>query len=485
MENNQLDQLFQLAKNEQPEVSFLEMKSQFLQAVPSTGSTAVKGLKVFTLKNLIIMLVISGVITGVVLMLTTPTNNKNQNDHQKEQKILPDSTQQSKMEAQVLKPKMNEVERIYVEIEPRENIVFRADSVNVSDSSIQEGGFTYEPYVFPGDEVSAKQPPVFYKFPSLTEEEIEANHKQKAKMLKELAKLDKKKYVYVPSGSYTYKGKPVSVQAFYMQTTEVTNLEYRTFLFDLLIHGRNDEFLKAKPNQDGWVNIDGVEVAFNEPMKDLYFSHPAYNQYPVNNVSREGANMYCMWLSKELQAYDKKKGVYNDLRIPTQYEWAYAATGGLNNVEFPWGGSSPLNAEKCFLANYRPLKSTVPAIEENEKGRFRKKNRSNVPLIRGVYEQKSGEELKGGEKYFYAADGAFHTAKVDSYNPNGFGLYNLSGNVAEMVYYHGEDNTPGTKGGGWLSDLDELKIEGEDKYKGKEDPHVNIGFRVVMTYLGR
>ena len=79
-----------------------------------------------------------------------------------------------------------------------------------------------------------------YIFPKLTDEEISANHKQKKQMLKALEKFDRKVYSFLVSGNVDVNGKISSIQAFIMQKTEVTNLEYRTFLFDLLIQGRND-----------------------------------------------------------------------------------------------------------------------------------------------------------------------------------------------------------------------------------------------------
>ena len=123
-----------------------------------------------------------------------------------------------------------------------------------------------------------------YIFPKLTNEEIAANHKQKKQMLKALEKLDRKVYSFLVSGSFDFNGKMTSVQAFIIQKTEVSNLEYRTFLFDLLIQGRKDEFLKAKPDQAMWTKLLGE---FNKPMEELYFSHAAYNDYPVVNGSRE------------------------------------------------------------------------------------------------------------------------------------------------------------------------------------------------------
>jgi hypothetical protein len=144
-----------------------------------------------------------------------------------------------------------------------------------------------------------------YVFPKLSEEEIVTNEKQKRTMLKALEKTDKNNYAFIPSGVLKNGDSTVSINAFYMQRKEVTNLEYRTFLFDLLIQDRKDDFLKAKPDQAQWTQMPGQ--SYNEPMEQQYFSHPAYNDYPVVNVSREGAELYCQWLFTEANAFLREK----------------------------------------------------------------------------------------------------------------------------------------------------------------------------------
>ncbi len=74
------------------------------------------------------------------------------------------------------------------------------------------------------------------------------------------------------------------------------------------------------------------------------------------------------------------------------------------------------------------------------------------------------------------------TAPVSSYVPNVYGLYCMSGNIAEMVYYNNDKTQPGTRGGSWKSTMQEIQILGDDKFKGVTTPNVNIGFRVVISY---
>lgn len=285
-------------------------------------------------------------------------------------------------------------------------------------------------------------------FPTLTQKQIDANHKQKKKMTKALAKTMIKKdtrmgYSYIPAGSFDYNGTIVSVQSFFMQQTEVTNLEYRTFLFDLLIQGRKDDFLIARPDQTQWVKVFGEK---QQAMQDNYFSDEAYNDYPVVNVSRKGAEMYCVWLTKETNASLGENEKINDVRIPTRMEWVKAASNDGKQLPFASGVEITINEDSshAYVANFNSK------LSPND----RKLSKHQTDFI----------------------------FEVKSFIANDRGLYNMSGNVAEMV-----NNAQtkwegfGTAGGGWLNSLDEIKIYGQDPYKDVEDPHPGIGFRVVIS----
>jgi formylglycine-generating enzyme required for sulfatase activity len=302
-----------------------------------------------------------------------------------------------------------------------------------------------------------------YQLPVLSEEQKSANRKRKKKMVKAVNKFDKKEYAYVPSGSFDYHGTVISVQAFHMQTAEVSNIEYKTFLFDLLIQGRKDDFMKAKPDQTMWTKMFGEEM---KPMQSLYFSSEAYDDYPVVNVSREGAEMYCIWLTLEANKVNKEKNdpLINDLRIPVRSEWELAASESGKQAPFPWGGPLTQNEDGCFLANYDPSLEGKLMDTTNCEG-------CDAICVN-------------------SSDGAAMTAKTKTYLANEYGFYNMSGNAAEMVYgsYEISDGKlvkkdPGTAGGGWMSTFDSLKISGKDEHDGLTTAHPNVGFRVVTTYL--
>lgn len=284
-----------------------------------------------------------------------------------------------------------------------------------------------------------------YRFPVLTPKQIAENKKRKENILKDLLKLDKDKYSAIPVDNQTKNEYGFVMQRFYMRTTEITNIEYKTFLFDILLQDKKQDFLIAKPKQDEWLNFDD-KFKPQESLKNLYFSHPAYNDYPVVNISRAGAEMYCKWLSTLVAKSYKNKNRIETIRLPYSVEWDHAAAGGLTNSPYPWGGPYAKNSQGCYLANFHPEKED--ALE----------------------------------------DGGLFTVKAESYSPNNYGLYNMSGNVAEMVTYFQEDTFAGTKGGSFKDIGANIQLNAPDLNKGVIAPKAYIGFRpLVLTndLLGR
>lgn len=430
-----LDALFDALRNDQSQVSFGEISQSFRQnADTGIRKTRLSKKQWFTLKKLVLMLTLI-VATGISLMLWQSNPEKNTQ--------LPEPTN-----AQVPPPEFDTTQNVLSELLPLPDLpvskipVYRTEKIN---------DVTYLQPVLSEDTTVSVVPvhnPAYkqvhhdsaYVFPNLTEEEKAENEKNKKLMLKQLEKLDKKSYAFIPSGLLKKGDSSVSIGAFYMSKTEVTNLEYRTFLFDLLIQGRKDEFLNAKPYQANWTEMFGES---NKTMEENYFSHPAFDNYPVVNISRTGAEMYCKWLEQEANKIlkSKNKPQLNKIRIPLRDEWIYAASAAGMYSTFPWQGEFIRNSEGCFLANYKPQKDN------------------------------------------FHVDGGFYTVLVTSYQPNEFGLYNMAGNAAEMVYNSAGSKSAGTAGGGWMSVLDELRLNGPDEYDGLTEPHPNVGFRVVFSAL--
>ena len=295
-----------------------------------------------------------------------------------------------------------------------------------------------------------------YIFPVLTNEEIKFNNKQKKKMITALVKMNRDKYAYIPRGTADYRNKTISVNAFHLQATEVSNLEYRTFLHDLLIQGRKDDYLLALPDNEMWEKR--FTYSYNEPMTNMYFWHSAYNNYPVVNISRHAAEMYCQWLTDETNKMLREDGKAElSLRLPTENEWAYAAMGGKTSVRYANAETSLRNADGMYLVNYLGY-----AIEECR------------------YDSISNLYIPANNKHSFFEDGGYYTVSANSYPPNAYGLHCMAGNVSEMVTT--AENKPASKGGSWFSCDYFLEIEARDEFNGETGPSPMIGFRPVVVF---
>ncbi len=263
-------------------------------------------------------------------------------------------------------------------------------------------------------------------------------------------------FAFIPMGKTTIDGDTVSVQAFFMSKTEVTNKDYREYLFDLKLNGQLEAYQKALPDTLQWRD----KLAYNEPFVEFYFRHPAYSDYPVVNISREQAEMYCVWLTKKLrEAFGNE---INDARLPYREEWVMAARGSNQAAEYSWNTVGKAKQKKgtpsAIRGNY--LNIGPESIHFNE--------------TTGKYEVMHNNSLGIAG---YINDAADITAPVQSYFPNDYGLYNMSGNVAEMVQ---QNNV--AVGGSWHSSGYDVRIESTSAFTG---PCTTVGFRPVITYLGK
>ena len=267
-------------------------------------------------------------------------------------------------------------------------------------------------------------------FPSFTQEEINQNNKRKKQLVKDAYRQDKKQYADLYAQGF----------GFIMQKTEVTNWAYRTFLMDLAIQNEAEKYKHAQPDLDLWVHLPN---GMANQLREHYFSHPAFDNYPVLTISRKGAELYCEWLSLELQKLStaKKNTSTYLVRLPTREEWVAAASNKGVHSPYAWNGIYLRDYRGLYLANLNTWSTEPFKIEE---------------------------------------DGGMYSVPVTYYSTNALGLYNMCGNAAEMVYEDLITKTPGTAGGSWMSSPDEIKINAADPYAGITAPSPYIGFRVVM-----
>ncbi len=209
--------------------------------------------------------------------------------------------------------------------------------------------------------------------------------------------------------------------------------------------------------------------AYNEPWTNLYFWHPAYDEYPVVGVNWKQATAFSIWRTRLHNNYLYALGEQDmqAYRLPTESEWEYAARGGLALSMYPWGGPYTRNYSGCFIANFKPLRGN------------------------------------------YVDDGGIRTLQVTTYDPNEFGLYDMAGNVAEWTsnafdesaysfihdlspnyeYNAIPDDPPALKrkvvrGGSW-KDIAYYLQTGTRTYEYQDTSKCYIGFRCVRSYMGR
>jgi gliding motility-associated lipoprotein GldJ len=95
----------------------------------------------------------------------------------------------------------------------------------------------------------------------------------------------------------------VTVNSFFIDKTEVTNLHYREYLFwlsNVFPDGKSSGRSKNGMDSIAWSALPDTlvwrsELAYNEPMVEYYLRHPSYNNFPVVGVSWKQATDYCIW----------------------------------------------------------------------------------------------------------------------------------------------------------------------------------------------
>ena len=202
---------------------------------------------------------------------------------------------------------------------------------------------------------------------------------------------------------------PVKVDGFFMDITEVTNAQFSEFVEEtgyVTVAERKIDWEEMKkqlpegtPKPHDSIMQPGSLMfkKSKESLPNLYdfsqwwewaigvnWKHPSgpdtnlagIENHPVVHISYEDAQAYCKWAGS---------------RLPTEAEWEYAARGNSNNTIYFWGDERNKLSEKAnsWEGNF-PVNNTLE-------------------------------------------DGFERTAPVKSYPPNGFGLYDMAGNVWEFT----------------------------------------------------
>ncbi len=271
--------------------------------------------------------------------------------------------------------------------------------------------------------------------------------------------------------------KTVTVSSFYMDETEVRNLDYLEYLFWIeRVYGSNydngsypEVYWKALPDTNVWRD----KLSYNEPYVESYLRHPAFHQYPVVGVSWEQAVDYCAWrtdrvnerilidngyLWEDPEQVDEnvfktdayKMGQYEG-RIRRQlpnlklgnHSFNKKAGKDKNSVRNVGDRDGillprfrlPTEAEWEFAA----LALVGNTLEENVSERkiypwngdgVRNPSKRNKGEIVANFKRSRGDNMGTAGRL---NDNADKTAPVISYWPNEYGLYNMAGNVSEWV----------------------------------------------------
>lgn len=234
----------------------------------------------------------------------------------------------------------------------------------------------------------------------------------------------------------------VTLPQFSLSKTEITRGQFKKFI----------ESSSYSPSAGCWV----FKTALWKFYKKRNWENPGFKQddnHPVVCVNWNDAQAYVEWLS------DKVDKTY---RLASEAEWEYAARGG-NETTFAWGNSI---SRACEFNNVYDILG-----HQTIKSKWLK----NVPC----------------------EDGAIYTNSVAQYKANGFGLYDMSGNVMEWVddcwfNHHDVSNTTGKsrRGGvctkrvqkGSNYQFSQLSLRPAARWSDEpNDRTIYVGFRVMRV----
>jgi formylglycine-generating enzyme required for sulfatase activity len=257
-------------------------------------------------------------------------------------------------------------------------------------------------------------------------------------------------FVFIPGGSFHFIGKSPrdSVESFYMLNHEITNIEYREFLDDIKLNERSN-FDSYQVDSVGWRS----KLAYNEVYVENYHRHPAFNYYPVLNVTKDAAKAYCRWMEQKLnQLYGDKLNAKLEVKLPTRIEWEYAARGGLELNVYAWGGPLIRNAKGQVLCCFNGMDAESIVYDYEKK----------------TYVVMDIPSSLGMDNFSYGGP-----VQTKFYPENAYGLYEMCGNAAEMVQEEGI-----ALGGSWDSPAGNVTVTSTMPFTGSSR---EVGFRPILV----
>jgi formylglycine-generating enzyme len=258
----------------------------------------------------------------------------------------------------------------------------------------------------------------------------------------------------------------VTVSSFYMDETEVTNINYLEYLnwIQRTYQSYPEVWRNALPDTLVWRE----ELAYNEPLVETYLRYPSYYDYPVVGVNWLQANEFCRWRTDRVnEMILVERGVLNldpkaavdadnfnteaylagqytgnvrknvkDLsveggkgerpvkfedgvllpayRLPTEAEWEYAALSLQGNM-------ASSQDERISDRRLYPWNGNTMRFQRRNK--YQGRMLANYKRAAGDYAGMAGN----------LNDHAMGPSPVTTFWPNDFGLYNMAGNVNEWT----------------------------------------------------
>jgi formylglycine-generating enzyme required for sulfatase activity len=227
--------------------------------------------------------------------------------------------------------------------------------------------------------------------------------------------LDGGEFVMGSEDRYAYPGdgegpvRRVRVDAFRIDICAVSNAQFANFVDETGYVTETERFgwsfVFAGLLPDDFPPTRGVvEAPWWRQVEGAVWRHPegphsdldARSDHPVVHITWNDAQAFCFWAGK---------------RLPTEAEWEYAARGGMEGQVFPWGDELEPGGHHAMNV---------------WQGRFPDRNT--------------------------CADGHYGTCPADSYEPNGYGLLNMTGNVWEWCadWFNPNASHRAARGGSYL-----------------------------------
>jgi gliding motility-associated lipoprotein GldK len=365
--------------------------------------------------------------------------------------------------------------------------------------------------------------------------------------------------VYIPSGTlhigpsdqditntFVQRPKSISIQGFYMDDTEITNNEYRQFVYwvkDSLAHVYLDHYITDDITGDERIDWEYEIDYADESLQDLYYQgddrFAGRQELDVSKMQFEYE-----WYDWQRAAHDRGKsprtafikrktiGIYPDtLAWIRDYAYSYNEPMTRNYFWHPAFDDYPVVGIDWHMANAfcywrTKLWDTYQSVREDgvNSEDFRlpteheweyasRGGHDLAPFPWGGYYLRNAKgcllaNFKPGRGN-YPEDGGQYTVKADAYFPNDYGLYNMSGNVSEWtstafyenayafvhdlnpdIRYDAEDDDPEAfkrkviRGGSW-KDIGYFLQTGTRHWDYQDTTKSYIGFRCALTFLGR